>query len=89
MKFEWPAGTRHDVEMVRDDGLHVESALQHARHFVPGLEHLTTVDAFENQSLEDDIVPVDGHVARWDAQDGDLAAMVHRTQHIAECLRVT
>jgi hypothetical protein len=35
-----------DAEVMRDDRLDIEPALQHAGHLVPGLEHLPTVNTF-------------------------------------------
>ena len=77
-----------DIEMVSDDRVHVESALQHARHLVPGFEHLAAIDALEDKALENHFVPVDGHIAGWDAEDRDLAPVVHRAQHVTEGLRI-
>src|SRR5690348_12091314 len=67
---DFPRAARsHDAEglgvllhgqVMRDDGLELEAALQQARHFVPGLEHLAAVDAFQRQALEDHLIPVDG-----------------------------
>ena len=36
------------------------------------------------QHLEDHLVPVDLEAGRCDAEDGDLAAIVHRVDHVAE-----
>src|SRR4029450_6818680 len=47
---------------------HVEPALEHGHHLVPGLEHLPAVHALEHQALEDDLVPVDGDRGRTDAE---------------------
>ena len=60
----------HDVERVlivrighamRDDGTDVQAALQERGHLVPGLEHLAAVDAFDRESLQDHLIPVDRH----------------------------
>ena len=75
--------------MMRDDRIHVEAALQHARHLVPGLEHLASIDAFQDQAFEDHVVPVDRHIPWRNAEDGDLAAMMHRAQHVAKSLRIS
>src|SRR5580700_6845324 len=71
-------------EVMRDDGVELQAALQQARHFVPGLEHLAPVDALERQALEDHLVPVDRSLLRRYAEDGDRAAMVHGAQHLAK-----
>jgi hypothetical protein len=39
---------------------------------------------FSVQHLEDDLVPVDLEAGRRDAEDGDLAAIVHRVDHVPE-----
>ena len=36
------------------------------------------------QHLEDNLVPVDLEAGRSNAEDGDLAAIVHRVDHVAE-----
>ena len=63
---------------------HIESALQHARHLVPSLEHLAAVDALDHQAFENDLVPIDGRFAGRNAEHGDAAAVVHGAQHLAQ-----
>src|SRR5687767_11490729 len=48
-----------DLEPVGDDRADIETALEHARHLVPGLVHLAAVDALEMEPLEDHLAPVD------------------------------
>src|SRR5690606_38818449 len=72
------------AEAVSDDRLNAEAALEHARHLVPGLEHLPAVNAFQGQALEDDLVPVDRRFGGRYAEDGDLAAVMHRAQQVPE-----
>ncbi|MCY1356045.1 hypothetical protein D9M69_424840 [compost metagenome] len=67
-----------------DDGRKIEPALHEGNHLVPGLEHLATVDALEVEHLEDHLVPVDLEAGRRNAEDGDLAAIVHLVDHVAE-----
>src|SRR3954471_21414107 len=57
-----------DREVVRDHWRDVEPRLQHGRHLVPGLEHLAAVDAAHVEPLEDHLVPVDGGLARRNAE---------------------
>ena len=59
-------------------GREVEPALQHRDHLVPGLEHLPAVDALQHEALEDHLAPVDGLLARHDAEQRHPAAVVHR-----------
>src|SRR6188508_1111506 len=88
----------HDLEAVavsrkrqamRDDRRYVEPALQHRRHLVPGLEHLAAVDALDDEALEDHLVPVDGGVARRNAEQRHAAAVMHGPQQIPESGWVT
>ena len=69
---------------MRDHRANVEPRLQHARHLVPGLEHLAAVDALHDEALEDHFVPVDAGVLRHDAKQRHVAAVVHRAQHLAK-----
>ncbi|VTR67535.1 hypothetical protein DESC_610118 [Desulfosarcina cetonica] len=71
-----------------DHGRNVQPALEHAGHFVPGLEHLTAIDAFQLQPLEDDLGQVQGDLAAGNAQNGHAAAVVHGFQHVPESLDV-
>ena len=73
---------------MRDDRADVQPALQHGGHLVPGLEHLTAVNALHVQALEDDLIPRDAGVLRHDAEQGYRATMVHRAQQVAEGVRV-
>ena len=74
--------------MMGDYRVDVQTALQHAGHLVPGLEHLTPVDSFQDQPFEDDLVSVDRCLVRGDTQQGNFAAMVHRAQQVTECRRI-
>ena len=65
-------------------GLMSRPDLQHHGHLVPGLVHLPAVDALDREHVEDDRVPVDGHLALGDAEHGDLAAVAHVGEHVAE-----
>src|SRR4051794_26539701 len=55
-------------EVVGDDRLDVEAALEHHVHLVPGLVHLAAVDPLDGEHGEDHRVPVDGHLLVGDAQ---------------------
>ena len=37
----------------------IQTALNHHRHFVPGLVHFSTVYAFDYKAVEYDVLPVD------------------------------
>ena len=76
------------MEVVGEDRRHVEAALEHAAHLVPGLEHLSAVDALEDEALEDHAAPVDGDFARRDAEDGDATAVVHGREHALQRGRI-
>ena len=67
-----------------DDAGDVEAALEHDGHLVPGLVHLAAVDAADGELVEDDLVPVDGDVFGRDAEHGDLCAVAHVGEHLAE-----
>src|SRR6202171_1572071 len=75
--------------VVGDDRRQVEAALNHRHHFVPGLEHLAPVDALDLKALEYDLVPVDSHPRRRNAEQCDLAAVIHVQKQALECLRHT
>src|SRR5580704_3280014 len=72
------------VHAVGDDAGDVETTLKHDRHLVPGLVHLAAVDAADGELVEDDLVPVDGDVFGGDAEHGDLCAVAHVCEHLAE-----
>ena len=72
------------VHAMCDDLGDVETALEHDRHLVPGLVHLAPVDAADGELVEDDLVPVDRDVFGWDAEHGDLCAVAHVGEHLAE-----
>jgi hypothetical protein len=76
------------VEAMGDDLRDVEAALEHDCHLVPGLVHLATINAADGQLVEDDLVPIDGDVFRWDAEHGDLCTVAHVGEHLAECVGV-
>ena len=71
-------------QAVGDDLAHVEAALQHGDHLVPGLEHLAAVDALDGERLEHDRGPVDRALAGRDAEHGDAAAHHHVFDHLVE-----
>src|SRR6185295_19503807 len=75
----------HDVEgprelgvmqLVCNDGSYIETALQQAGHLVPSLEHLPAIDALDGEALEDDLVPVDGDVFGWNAEECNAASVM-------------
>ncbi len=65
----------------------VKTALQHRHHLVPGLVHLTSVDALYRQAVEDDLVPVDDRTGLHKPEQRDFAAVVHHVYHAGEGLR--
>ena len=67
-----------------DHGGNIQATLDHHGHFIPGLIHLTTVDAMDGEHVEDDLVPVDGDGLAGDAEHGDFAAVAHVVDHIAK-----
>src|ERR1044072_5543559 len=73
-----------DADAVGDDRRKVKAALDEGDHLVPGLEHLAAIDALEIEHLEDHLVPVDLETGRRNAENGDLAAIVHLIDHVAE-----
>src|SRR6266702_6964308 len=58
------------VHAVSNDAGDIQAALEHHRHLVPGLVHLSAVDAANSELVEDDLVPVDGDVFGGDAEHG-------------------
>ena len=62
----------------------MQAGLQHGHHLVPGLEHLPAVDALQEEPLEDHLAPVDGLLARHDAEHCHLAAVVHDLEELTE-----
>ena len=73
---------------VRDDRADVQARLEHDGHLVPGFVHLPAINALEIEHVEDDDVPVDGEFLVGDAEHGDLAAVAHVGEHVAERRRV-
>ncbi len=67
-----------------DNRRQVQTRLDQCRHLVPGFEHLAAVDTFDEQPLEDNLVPVDRHIRRWNAQHRNTPAVVHGVQHGAK-----
>ena len=65
-------------------GRDVEAGFQHHGHLVPGLVHFAAVDALDGEHVEDDLAPVDGDLVGGDAEHGDLAAVAHVGDHVAE-----
>src|SRR5689334_20164937 len=72
------------METMRDHGAYVQTGLQHYRHLVPGLVNLTAVDALDGQHVKDYRAPVDREITLGDAQAGDLGAVAHIADHIAQ-----
>ena len=72
------------MQSVRNDAFHGEAALNHHHHFIPGLIHLPAVNALDIETLEHDVGPVNAGIVRHDAEHGDVAAIDHFVQHIAE-----
>jgi hypothetical protein len=54
-------------KVMRDHRGNIEAALDHCRHFVPGLVHFAAVNAFDGERAEHDRVPIDGSAAGHDA----------------------
>ena len=69
---------------MRNHRLDVESRFKHHRHFVPGLIHLPAIDALDRQHVEDDVLPVNGHLGRRNSEHGDLRAVTHVREHFAK-----
>src|SRR6266851_3982838 len=72
------------VHAVGDNTGDIQAALEHHRHLVPGLVHLSAVDATDGELVEDDLVPVDGDVFGGDAEHGDLRSVTHVGEHVAK-----
>ncbi|SPF34488.1 hypothetical protein SBA4_150005 [Candidatus Sulfopaludibacter sp. SbA4] len=69
---------------VRDHRRDVQARLQHDRHLVPRLVHLTAVNALDGEHVEDHGAPVDGHLFGGNPQHGDAGAVAHVGNHVAE-----
>src|SRR5690606_18668420 len=65
-------------EAMRQDRREIEARLKERAHLVPGLEHAPAVDAFDFETLKDDLVPVDPGAVGHDAEHRDLAAVIDR-----------
>jgi hypothetical protein len=72
------------VVAISDHSRNVESALQQHRHLVPGLKHLTTVDAFDGQHLQHDGGDIDTYLSRRQTEHRDPATMGHLCDHVAK-----
>src|SRR5438046_619914 len=53
------------MKVVCDHWFNVEAALEHDGHFVPGLVHFASVNAFDGEHRKNNCVPVDGHFLFW------------------------
>src|SRR5262249_14633086 len=69
---------------MRDYGGNIKTGFQHDGHLVPRLVHLTSVDSLDREHVEYDLMPIDGHFFRRDAEHRDLSAMAHVGEHLAE-----
>jgi hypothetical protein len=76
------------MEAVSNDRFDVKAALQHHRHFVPGLIHLAAVNTFDRQHVEDDLVPVNGHGFGRDAEHCNFSSVTHVVNHVPKRGRV-
>src|SRR6185312_14779171 len=77
-----------DMDLVGQHLLQREAGQHHLGHLVPGLVHAPAVDALQGESLEDHPIPVDAGALGLDAEQGDLAAVVHAVEHVVERARV-
>ena len=76
------------MDLVGQHLLQREAGQHHLRHLVPGFVHAPAVDAVQGQTLEDHLVPVDAGAVGQDAEQGDLAAVVHAIEHVVEGSRM-
>mmetsp|Transcript_1664 Transcript_1664/g.3647 ORF Transcript_1664/g.3647 Transcript_1664/m.3647 type:complete len:228 (-) Transcript_1664:749-1432(-) len=72
-----------DIVPMGDDRLNplVQARDQERLHLVPCLEHLSAIDALQFEPLENNVVPIDGKLARGDAQQCHVGTHVQRFQH--------
>src|SRR5580700_7471216 len=74
---------------MRDYRGNVETRLEHRCHEVPGLVHLTTIDALDGDTVEDHLAPIDAVRLRRNTEHGHLAPMTEVTQHVLKSHRVS
>src|SRR6266436_5878076 len=72
------------MESVSDHRVDIKSALQHDSHFVPGLVHLTAVNAFDGEHRENNRIPIYRHLFFGDPKHRDFGPMAHVRQHITK-----
>ena len=60
-----------------DDGLDIQTRLNHDGHFIPGFIHLPAIDTLDGQAIENDIVPIDGCFRGKYSQKCDLCTVAH------------
>ena len=73
---------------MRDHRTDIKPTLKHDRHFVPRLVHLATINAFDREHVEDDLVPINRYGFRWNAEHGNLPPVSHVVQHTSERIGV-
>src|SRR4051794_21895526 len=69
---------------MRDHGRDVQTGMDQHRHLVPGLIHLAAVDALDGDHVEDHFGPVERYFFCRNAEHGNLAAVRHVVDHVAE-----
>src|ERR1700733_12436495 len=65
----------------------VHARLQHHGHLVPRLVHLASIDTLDSKHIEDQGPPIHRHLRSRDAEHGNLAAVTHVGDHVAQGLR--
>ena len=69
---------------MREDRLDIETALNHRAHLIPGLEHFSSVDSLDKETLENNVIPIDPGVIRQNTEKRELTAVLGRLDHIVE-----
>ena len=76
-------------KLVGDHGGGIQAGADHGTHLVPGLEHFATIDAFQDEPLEDDLVKVDLKLVGKDTKEGDTSTMRGVFQNVGQSGRVS
>ena len=58
--------------------------MYHRNHLVPGFKNFAPIDALDLKHLENDFIPVYGEFCGCDAEQSNLAAIIHFVNHVAQ-----
>src|SRR5215203_7095717 len=69
---------------MRDHRRYIDTRFKKYAHLVPGLVHLSAVDAFDRYHVENHRFPVYAELLAWDPEERDVAPVKHIREHVLE-----